>query len=168
MLEVVLIGTAALLMWCGWFFFRSPKSDGLAPAFTVPAGIAIRAEPLLSESEVALYNLLRMAVQEHYLVLAQVPLWSFVSVEAMDHAGSQVLRQMALKRVDFVLVHPGSRQVEQVVEVETASPRPHQAERQRVIESVLGAAGIKLVTLRSDRSYTIPDLAGALGLETAE
>lgn len=168
MLETVLVGSAAVLLLLWWFFARSPEADRRPSAFTIPAGATITTAPLLTESEVALYNLMRMAVQEQYLVFAQVPLWSFVSIEATGKSRSRVLHHMALKRVDFVLVHPGSRQVEQVVEVETASPPPHQTERQRVIESVLDAAGIKLVTLRSNKSYTIPDLAGALGLETAE
>ena len=109
-----------------------------------------------------------MTVQEHYLVLAHVPLWSFVSVEAMGTARSKVLSHMALKRVDFALVHPGSRRVEQVVQLETSSSRPHQAERRRVIQSVLDAAGIKLVTLRPDMAYTIPDLARILDLDPDE
>ena len=109
-----------------------------------------------------------MAVQDRYLIFAQVPLWSFVSVEAMGKARSRLLSHMALKRVDFVLVHPGSRHVEQVVQIEDASPGPHQTERQRVIESVLDAAGIKLVTVRSKKSYTIPDLTALLGLTEEE
>jgi hypothetical protein len=168
MVETVLVGSAVSLILLWWILTRSPEADRRPATFSLPAGVTIAAAPLLTESEVALYNLMRMAVQEHYLVFAQVPLWSFVSIEPMGKSRSQVLHQMALKRVDFVLVHPGSRQVEQVVEVEADSLRPHHAERQRVIESVLDAAGIKLVTLRSNKSYTIPDLAGALGLETAE
>jgi hypothetical protein len=168
MLETVLVGSATSLMLLWWFVARSPKADRQPSAFTLPAGVIVTASPLLTESEVALYNLIRMAVQEHYLVFAQVPLWSFVSIEAVGKSRCQVLHHMALKRVDFVLVHPGSRQVEQVVEVETAALRPDQAERQRVIESVLDTAGIKLVRLQLNKSYTVPDLAGALGLETAE
>jgi predicted FMN-binding regulatory protein PaiB len=97
-------------------------------------------------------------------VFAQVPLWSFVAVEAMGRARVQALNHIALKRVDFVLVHPGSRQVQQVLQVQEASPRPHQAERQRVIEAVLDAARIKLVKLRPEPSYTVPLLASLLGL----
>lgn len=168
MLETMLV-VAGVLLIVLWWYVALHRKDGRRPsAFSLPAATTITAVPLLSESEVSLYNLMRMAVQDHYLVFAQVPLWSFVSVEAMGKARVQVLNHLALKRVDFVLVHPGSRQVEQVVQVETAFPRPHQAERQRVIESVLDAAGIKLVTLRSNRAYSIPDLAGILGLETTE
>jgi hypothetical protein len=74
------------------------------------------------------------------------------------------LNQMALKRVDFVLVHPGSRQVEQVVQMRDASAKTCHTERQRVIELVLGAADLKLVTLQAQKSYGVADLVGLLGL----
>jgi hypothetical protein len=170
MMEIVLVAAAAaaLLMLLWWFLAASRKADRQPSPFVLPLGVAITASPLLNEADVYLYNLMRMAVQDDYLIFAQVPLWSFVSVEAMGKARSQVLNHMALKRVDFALVHPGSRQVKQVVQIEDASPRPHQAERQRVIESVLDAAGIKLVKVRSTKAYTIPDLAALLDLEAEE
>lgn len=169
-MDVVLVGAAlaalGLLLWR--FLAASRKTGAQPPSFVLPPGVTITSAPLLTEADVFLYNLMRMAVQDHYLVFAQVPLWSFVSIEAMGKAQWQVLNHMALKRVDFVLVHPGSRQVEQVVQIEDGSPRPHQAERRRVIESVLDAAGIKLVKVRSQKSYTIPDLAALLGLDVEE
>lgn len=168
-METLLVGAAAALLMLLWSFLAASRKKGGQPSSPVlPPSVTITPAPLLTEADVLLYNLMRMAVQDHYLVFAQVPLWSFVSVEGMGKARSQVLNHMALKRVDFLLVHPGSRQVEQVVQVEDASPRPHQAERQRVIESVLDAAGIKLVKVQSKKSYTIPDLAALLGLEVGE
>jgi hypothetical protein len=124
--------------------------------------------PLLTEQEVLLYNLIRLAVQDHYLVFSQVPLWAFVRIEALGEVRVQAFRQIALKRVAFALVHPGSRQVEQVVQVEDAASRGSQGDRQRVIESVLDAAGIKLVTLRVQKAYTVPALASLLGCEPDE
>ncbi|NOS79582.1 MAG: DUF2726 domain-containing protein [Nitrospira sp.] len=123
---------------------------------------------LLTEQEVLLYNLIRLAVQDHYLVFSQVPLWAFVRIEAVGEVRAQAFRQIALKRVAFVLVHPGTRQVEQAVQVEDIALRRGQESRQRVIESVLDAAGIKLVTLRVQKSYTVPALASLLGCEPDE
>ena len=124
--------------------------------------------PLLTEQEVLLYNLIRLAVQDHYLVFSQVPLWAFVRIDAVGEVRSRAFRQIALKRVAFVLVHPGSRQVEQVVQVEDLASRGSLGDRQRVIESVLDAAGIKLVTLRLQKSYTVIALASLLGCEPDE
>lgn len=170
MMEPVLVGAVVVtLLMILWRFLPAPRNSGRQPLPPVLLpGVTIASAPLLTEVDVFLYNLMRMAVQDHYLVFAQVPLWSFVSVEAMGKARAQVLNHMALKRVDFVLVHPGTRQVEQVVQIEDAPPRPHQAERQRVIESVLDAAGIKLVKMQSKKTYTIPDVAALLGVGTEE
>jgi len=165
-MDMVLIGiAAALLLFLWWFLAASQKAAGSPSSFVLQPGVTITSAPLLTEAEVLLYNLMRMTVQDHYLVFAHVPLWSFVSVEAMGKARSHVLSHVALKQVDFVLVHPGSRQVEQAVQIEDDSPRLHLTERQRVIEAVLDAAGIKRVKVRSQKSYTIPDLAALLGLE---
>lgn len=168
MMEAIVAGIAALPVVLWWVFTASKKTAGPSADFTLPSGVSVVSAPLLTDAEISLYNLMRMAVQDRYLIFAQVPLWSFVSVEAMGKARSRLLSHMALKRVDFVLVHPGSRHVEQVVQIEDASPGPHQTERQRVIESVLDAAGIKLVTVRSKKSYTIPDLTALLGLTEEE
>ena len=51
---------------------------------------------------------------------------------------------------------------------EEVSPRPDQIERQRVIESVLDAAGIQLVKLDPQQAYTAPALAALLSLDQEE
>lgn len=168
-MEILLIGSIAtgallLLLWKG-----TPSSGrAKAQSSVFPTGARVTPAPLLTEQEVLLYNLLRLAVQDQYLVFSQVPLWAFVHIEAIGEIRSQAFRQIALKRVAFVLVHPGSRQVEQVVQVEDLASRGSLGDRQRVIESVLDAAGIKLVTLRLQKSYTVPALAALLGCEPDE
>lgn len=169
-MKIVLVGAVLVGIIVGVWFYRTRlrrRSQEVTP-FAIPPGTSISPVPLIVEDEVALYSLLRMVVQERYLVFTQVPLWSFIAVDAPETARSHVLRHLALKRVDFALVHPGSCHVEQVVQIEQESPEPHQAERQRVIESVLEAAGIKLMTLRSQKSYSLPDLAARLGLNAEE
>ncbi|MDK2742039.1 MAG: DUF2726 domain-containing protein [Nitrospira sp.] len=169
-MKIVLVGAVALAVIVGIWLYRKRfrrSSRQLVP-FVIPPDAVISPAPLIVEEEVALYNLLRMVVQEQYLVFTQVPLWSFIAVDAPDTVRSHVLRHLALKRVDFALVHPGSCHVEQVVQIEQESPQPHQAERQRVIESVLDAAGIKLMKLRSKKTYSLPDLAAQLGMNAEE
>jgi len=165
---LVLAAGAALLLVCVWLAVNSKTRRQQVMTPILAPGVTVNSAPLMTETDVLLYNLMRLAVQDHYLIFAQVPLRSFLSVEAMGRARRHVLHNMALKRVDFVLVHPGSRLVEKVVQLEEAFPRPHQLDRQRVIESVLDAAGIKLVKLRSQKSYTVPALAALLGLEPEE
>ncbi|MDF0650348.1 MAG: hypothetical protein CV081_05730 [Nitrospira sp. LK265] len=168
-MKILLAGAVIAASIGLWRYLRKERRRmNQASPFTIPHGTTISSVRLLAQEEVALYSLLQMAVQERYLVLSQVPLWSFVEVEAGAKVRSDVLRQIALKRVDFVLVHPGSCHVEQVVQIEHESSQPHQIERQQVIESVLDAAGIKLTKLSSEKSYSLPDLAAQLGITAEE
>jgi hypothetical protein len=152
------IALLALLVW------RMKTSSTAGPAGTKPfalsPGVTLRPQPLLTDNDLLLYNLIRLAVEDHYLVFARVPLWSVVSVEAEGKVRSQVLRQIALKQLDFVLVHPGTKAAEQVVLLEEGnSLQPDEVVRRQEIQTVLEAAGITLTTLKSHTSYTVPQLA---------
>lgn len=137
--------------------------------FVLPPGVTLRPQPLLTDTDLLLYNLIRLAVEDHYLVFARVPLWSVVTVEAEGTVRSQVLRQIALKQLDFVLVHPGTKATEQVVLVEEDSPpQPQEITRRREIQSVLQAAGITLTTLNPHTSYTVSQLAQLFGVDNGE
>jgi hypothetical protein len=134
-------------------------------AFVLPPGVTLRPQPLLNATDLLVYNLIRLAVQDQYLVFARVPLWSVVNVEAEGKVRSQVLRQIALKQLDFVLVHPGTKVAEQVVLLEEGLPsQPQEVIRRREIQSVVQAAGITLTTLNPHTSYTVPQLTQLLGV----
>jgi hypothetical protein len=167
-MEAVLIIAAVVLTALWWLLPVFQKRSRTPTAFYLPPETVVTSDPVFTETELSLYNLLQMAVQDRYLVLAQIPLWSCVSVETPEKTRSGLLNHLALKRVDFALVHPGTRHVEQVVQIDDASADPSQVERQRVIESILDAAGIKLVQVRAKKSYTIPELTGLLGLGSNE
>ena len=170
-MENIFIGFAiALLAFLIWQWrISSTTVPAKKEPFVLPADVTLRPQPLLTDAELLLYNLIRLAVEDHYLVFARVPLWSVVSVEGEGKARSQVLRQIALKQLDFVLVHPGTKAAEQVVWLEeSVSPQPHELARMTEVQSVLSAAGITLTTLKSDTLYTVPQLAQLLGVEDVE
>jgi hypothetical protein len=134
-------------------------------AFVLPPGVTLRPQPLLNDTDLLMYNLIRLAVQDQYLVFARVPLWSVVNVEAEGQVRSQVLRQIALKQLDFVLVHPGTKVAEHVVLLEEGLPsQPQEVIRRREIQSVVQAAGIIFTTLNPHTSYTVPQLIQLLGV----
>ena len=168
MADAILIA-AAVLLGMSWWVIASKKKRARQPAPDVMLADAIAApKPLLTESELSFYNLLQMAVQDYYLIFAQVPLWAFVSLESSGQDRIRLVKHMALKRVDFALMHPGSRRVEQVVQIEEESPTPDQEERHRIVESIVGSANIKLVKVQSKKSYAIPELVALLGLAVEE
>lgn len=168
-MRILLVGAVIITVLAGlWWYLKARRKKKQLSPFVIPPGVTVESARFLADEEVALYNLLQMAVQEHYLVFCQVPLWSFVTVEAAGKMRAQVLRQIALKRVDFVLVHPGSCRVERVVQIERESSEQHQADRRRVIESVLDAAGIKLTKLQPKKTHSLPDLTARLGITAEE
>ena len=170
-MENIFVGIAiALLAFLVWRVSASSSTGSVSKeSFTLPPGVTLHPQPLLNDTDLILYNLIRLAVEDHYLVFARVPLWSVVSIEAEGKARSQVLRQIALKQLDFVLVHPGTKVAEQVVLLEEGyPPHPYELNRRREIQSVLQAAGITLTTLKSHTSYTVPQLAQLFGVGDEE
>jgi hypothetical protein len=167
-LFIVLV--VAFLVFLIWGLRVSSTSGPIRKeTFVLPPDVTLRARPLLDDTDLLLYNLMRLAVEDHYLVFAKVPLWSVVSVEAVGEARLRVLRQIALKQLDFVLVHPGTKLAEQVVLLEEAPlPQPHESVRRREIESVLQAAGIRLTILKPHTSYTVHQLAQLFGVDNEE
>jgi hypothetical protein len=163
MLPAILL--AAVLLW--WLASsRTTTRELLTPV--VSSDISIAPVPFLTETQASLYNLLRLAVHDRYLVFAQVPLWAFVDVAAAAKLRSLVFGQIALKRVDFVLVHPGSRHVEQAILIDEASSNPREAERRAIIKSVLDAVGVPLRRMSARKSYAVADLSLLLGLDPEE
>lgn len=170
-MEHLFIGLAiAFLVFLLWQLKSSPAGGPLKhEGLVLPSGVTLRPQPLLTDRDLLLYNLIWLAVQDHFLVFARVPLWSIVSVEGDKKARLHVLRKIALKQLDFVLLHPGSKIVEQVVLLEEGSPpQPEEVARRREIQSVLQAAGIGLIVLDSRTPYTVSQLAQLLGLGSDE
>lgn len=129
--------------------------------------VSIRSQPLLTKEEAAFYNLLKLTVEDRYLVLAQVPVWCLVDVQAKDpKARSNFLNTIALRRVDFVLVHPGTLATAKIIELDDPAVSAAQKQaRNKLLDSVFKEAGIALVRLQNPGSYTAPTLAAALGLQ---
>ncbi len=129
-------------------------------------GVSLQAQPLLTKDEAAFYNLLKLTVEDRYLVLAQVPVWCLIDVQSKDpKARATFLNRIALRRVDFALVHPGTLATFKIVELDDPAVPPAQKEgRNKLIDGVFKEAGIGLVRLKHPGSYTAPTLASALGL----
>lgn len=159
------VGVLAFLGSLAWETFGRRRASN-APAGTPPSGMTFAAKPLLTDQEVQLYNLLRLAVEDRYLLFTQIPLWSILDLRAPSGTPpAMTLRELALKRATFVLVHPGSRLVEKVVQVDP--PTPHDAPDvadEALFDGALRAAGVQLVRLSPLHAYTVPGLVTVLDL----
>jgi hypothetical protein len=133
-------------------------------------GIAVRAQPVLTEQEALYYNLLRLTVQDQYLLFAQIPLWCLLEITGPDrNARATMLNRIALKRVDFALVHPGSLALAKVIELDDPMTTSDKKQaRDRLLDALFAAAGVELVRLDIQRRYTVPELADLLGLASED
>ncbi len=153
----------ALLLW-RVFLGGSKKSSQPGP-FVLPGGVSLKPQALLADPELLLYNIIRMAVQDRYLVFVQVPLWRVLAVEAKGESRRKVLRYLALKQADFVLVHPGSRIVEQVVQLAAdTSDASEEQQEIRDVQRLVEAAGIRFTILKVRPNYTVQELEQILGI----
>lgn len=159
------IGAVVFLGSLAWETFGRRRASVL-PTGNPPSGMTFAVKPLLTDQEVQLYNLLRLAVEDRYLLFTQIPLWSILDLRSPSGtAPVQTLRELALKRATFVLVHPGSRLVEKVVQVDP--PVPHDAPDaadDALFDGALRAAGVQLVRLSPLHTYTVPGLVTVLDL----
>ena len=172
---ILLIGLGLLLVArFGLPLLRQGRKgpDGRRPTstsgpITIPPSVRFEPQPLLTEREAALYNLIRVAAQEQFLVFAQVPVWCLVDVRAPDtRIRAMVLSRIAFKRVQFVLVHPGTLRVVKVVEFDDPNDTSLQKEaRERLLDVVFQRAGIPILRLNAQMEYSVAALAGLLGVE---
>lgn len=173
MLGIMLIGLAIciVLIWYLWpQRSQAPRHNADA---AIPDEVSLRAQPLLTQAEAAFYNILQLAVHEQYLVFARVPIWSLVQIKAKDpkdiRVAASFINRLSKKCVDFVLVHPGTLDVEKVVELEDSSNgRPHKQLRDRMAQLVCRSAGITMIRVKKQDAYTAPALATLLGVEPRE
>lgn len=163
------IGVLVFLGSLAWESFGRRHSTPAAVTGE-PAGMAFVPKPLLTDQEAQLYNLLRLAVEDRYLLFTQIPLWSLLELRVPSGTPPvETLRELALKRATFVLVHPGSRLVEKVVQVERPIPDDvSEGLHDGLFESALRTAGVQVVRLSPQHVYTVPGLITVLDLAEPE
>jgi hypothetical protein len=158
-----------LLLWWATILLTKLSAKRASQQSRVPAGLSLTAQPFMTKDEAAFYNVLRLAVQDDYLLFAQVPLWCLVEIRGgAEKAKGSLLGRIAFKRVDFVLIHPGTLGVAKVIELEGGDGSAQRQSRNRLVEETLKAAGIELVRLSLSRTYTITELAELLDIEAPE
>ncbi|GKS56749.1 hypothetical protein YTPLAS18_02760 [Nitrospira sp.] len=130
-------------------------------------GLSVTSRPILSDTEVSLYNLLRLAVGERYLVFPHLPVWAMLAMQSTEPSTrSRLLKKLAFQRVDFALVHPGCRTARLVVVTDSPHVRSEaQRRREQLTVAVLNAAGIELVRLDPTQPHSLESLAALFGIE---
>ena len=166
----IIAAAVVLIILVGFWIAKVAAQRQSVPPATqedvIPSEVTVSPQPLMTRAEASVYNLLRLAAQENYLVFSQIPIWCVVEIQASDAKARQAfLQQIALKRLDFVLVHPGTLTVSKVVELEDgAEQNPQRQARNRLIDEILHAAGIDIVRLTPQSSSSVPEITSLLDL----
>ena len=167
LLGALLLGVVFLLQWV----WRRPLSkDATLDEIPEPGESVVTAKTLMTPEEATLFNLIKLAAQDYLLVFVKLPILQVVSVADKDEeARKTLLRTIQPARLDMVLAHPGTLQTTMVVKFQKDKQDPQRTEkRDQVVDTVLKAAGIKVVVLQLNQTYSVEHLTALLGLAEDE
>ena len=129
--------------------------------------ITVRTQPLMKDAEVSVFNLLLLAVRDHFLVLSKIPVRNLLQLRVEDDSSKRAVAQ-ALRNVtvDFVLVHPGTRLPVKAVFLEKPGDDATASyAREWLVEALFLKAGIEVIWLDREARYSVEQLTHLLGLD---
>lgn len=164
-----LIVVVTLVVAVLWLWRRGPK---LVPApgariDVISNRVSAMAKPLMDGSDVSMFNLLLMAVREHFLLLSKIPLRSLLHLRVEDDSVKRALAPVVRNvTVDFVAVHPGTRlPVKAIFLSKPEDDVMALSSQDRLVEVLLRKAGIDVFRLDPEVLYSVEQLTNLLGLE---
>ena len=163
---VAILILIVLILWFIWSRPSSPSSMSDIPVDHLTNALSASTRPLFANTEASLFNMVRLAVQDRYLVLAQLPLSSVFTIEEKDRESRKaIMKAIQHIRIDLALIHPGTLQLEKIIRFTTpdssSTPTPH---KEQIVLAILESAGIPSILLDANASYTVPELLMLLGL----
>ena len=129
--------------------------------------VSAMARPLMDSPDVSMFNLLLLAVRDHFLLLSKIPLRSLVHLRVEDDAFKRVVAQTLRNvTVDFVAVHPGSGlPVKAIFVRKPGDDAMASSSQERLVEAVFHKAGIEVILLDQEARYGVERLTNLLGLD---
>ncbi len=166
LLVALLLSVVFLLHWV-WRRPLPTEAPQKKPIDSAESEVTTR--PIMTTEEATLFNLIRLAAQDYFLVLVKLPVLQVVSVADKDEVARKALmRTIQPVRLDVVLVHPGTLQAVTVVHFYKDEDARPLEKRDQVVDTVLKATGIKVVGLQLNQSYSVEQVMALLGLEEEE
>ena len=148
---------------------RAARARGMRSA-RPPETVTARARALMDDAEVKLFNLLLLAVRDHFLVLAKIPLTHLIRLQVRDDFDAQVVaKTVRAMTVDFVLFHPGTRRAAKAIFIkqpEDESLSWHV--RHPWLEMLFRDAEIEVIHLDRGGWYNVEQLTELLGVRDDE
>jgi hypothetical protein len=165
LLAALLLGVVFLLQW----IWRRPLSkEAVLDVTSDSSECEVTPRPLMTPEEATLFNLIRLVAQDHLLVSVKLPILQVVSVMDKDEEARRALmRSIQPVRLDVVLAHPGTLQATTVVKFQK-NEQEQPEKRDHVVDTVLKAAGINVVVLHLNQTYSVEHMTTLLGLAEEE
>ncbi len=164
-LILLVLGGVFLLQW----IWRRPLTkEAVLDVISGSRECEVTPKPLMTPEEATLFNLIRLAAHDYLLVLVKLPILQVVSVVDQDEeARKALMRTIQPVRLDVVLAHPGTLQTTTVVKFQK-NEQEQPEKRVHVVDTVLKAAGINVVVLHLDQTYSVEHVTKLLGLAEEE
>jgi hypothetical protein len=164
-LTLLVLGGVFLLQW----IWRRPlPKEAVLDVALNSSECEVTPRPLMTPEEATLFNLIRLAAHDYLLVLVKLPILQVVSVLDKDEeARKTLMRTIQPVRLDVVLVHPGTLQTTTVVKFQKNEQKQPE-KRDHVVDTVLKAAGINVVVLHLNQTYSVEHVTTLLGLAEEE
>ncbi len=153
-----------------WIWRRPLNGSALSEKEWESGESVVTPRALMSTEEATLYNLIVLAVRDHRLVLAKIPILQVLSFSDTDEeARKSVMRTIQSVRCDVILAHPGTLKTTTVISFKkNSSEAGGRADRDRLVTTLLQAAGIHSIVLELNQMYSIDRLTEMLGLAEEE
>lgn len=164
-LILLVLGGIFLLQW----IWRRPlPKEAVLDVISDSRECEVAPRPLMTPEEATLFNLIRLAAHDYLLVLVKLPILQVVSVVDQDEeARKALMRIIQPVRLDVVLAHPGTLQTTTVVKFQK-NEQEQPEKRDHVVDTVLKAAGINVVVLHLNQTYSLEHVTTLLGLAQEE
>lgn len=170
--SLILLGAFVLVVifLLQWIWRRPSSADRLPIPHLESGDTEVSPRPLMSPEEATLYNLITLAAQDSLLVLAKVPILNILSLGDKDEeARKAVMRAIQPVRCDVILAHPGTLKARTVIFFQKETPEaPGRGDRDRLVDTLLKAAGIQPVLLHLNQPYAVEQLSTMLRLDEEE
>ncbi len=129
--------------------------------------VTVKAHTLMDGGDVSMFNLLLLAVRDHFLLLSKIPLRSLVQLRVDDDSLKRGLAQTLRNvTVDFVMVHPGTRlPVKAIFVRKPGDDAMASSSQERLVDAVFHEAGIEVIRIDQEGRYSVERLINLLGLD---
>ena len=122
-------------------------------------------DSLLSPAERSFFGVLQQALQTEFTPLAKVRLADILRVQRSVSAQrrASAFNRVSSKHADFVICASDTFRVVGVVELDDKSHRGEARQRRdQFLDAALAAAGIPVLHIPAQRSYSVPDIRSRL------